>query len=83
MKKLDLHGLKHEDVKRKVIHFIEDNWNSGEVVEIITGHSPKMKHLTADVLDEYNLKWSSESLFLSNAHSQFDGLGPSIRVELP
>ena len=57
MKKLDLHKTKHEDVQHKVIRFIEDNWNSGEV-EIITGYSEKMKSLVIEILNEYKLTYS-------------------------
>jgi len=57
MIKLDLHGIRHEDVKRKVIKFIEDNWMSGKLVRIITGHSNKMKKLVGEILDEYDLDW--------------------------
>jgi len=59
MKKIDLHRTRHEKAKRKVIHFIEDNWGSGEEAEIITGNSLKMKALVINVLREYKLKYSS------------------------
>lgn len=49
--------MRHEEVSRAVIRFVEDNWNSGETVRIITGHSPEMKKLVGEVLDEYNLDW--------------------------
>ena len=55
MNKLDLHGTKHEEVKRKTIRFIESNWGSGSEVEIITGNSFKMQDLVIDVIDEYSL----------------------------
>ena len=58
MEKLNLHRVRHEDVKRKVIHFIEDNWASNEEVEIVTGNSIKMKFLVTEVLDEYNLAYT-------------------------
>lgn len=57
MEKLNLHGTKHENVTRKVIRFIENNWNSGEEIEIITGYSNKMQGLVIDVLKEYNLSY--------------------------
>lgn len=53
--KLDLHGTKHEDVRRKVTKFIEKHWGTQEDVEIITGHSSRMKNLVIDILDEYEL----------------------------
>lgn len=55
MKKLNLHRKKHDTVSSEVIHFIEDNWDSGEEVEIITGNSAIMKKIVTDVLDEYGL----------------------------
>jgi hypothetical protein len=55
MKKLDLHGIRHADVKRIVIRFLEDNWGSHEYVEVVTGHSRKMQHLVYDVAEEYGL----------------------------
>lgn len=55
MKRLDLHRVRHEDVRRKVIHFVEDNWNSGEEGEIVTGNSLLMKARVRDILLEYGL----------------------------
>ena len=57
MEKLNLHGTRHKDVRRQVIHLIEDNWNSGKEIEIITGYSNKMRKLVVDVLNEYNLSY--------------------------
>jgi len=56
--KLDLHGVKHVDVKPMVIRFIEDLLRTKTVVEIITGHSPKMKAIVIEVLEEYKLEYS-------------------------
>jgi len=57
MRKLDLHGTKHADVRRKVIRFIEANWDCGEEVEIITGNSYEMKKLVTSVVSEYDLTY--------------------------
>lgn len=58
MKKLDLHGMKHEDVRNEVIRFIEANWNENESeLEIVTGYSTTMKYLVRDVLNEYQLDY--------------------------
>jgi hypothetical protein len=57
MEKLDLHGTRHADVKRKVIRFIEENWGTGREIEIITGNSYKMKKLVAQILSEYDLTY--------------------------
>ena len=61
--KLDLHGVRHDDVKSKVINFIEDNWSSEEDLEIITGHSSKMKGIVLNVLDEYKLPYTIGDMF--------------------
>jgi hypothetical protein len=63
MNKLDLHGVRHIDVTNTVKRFIEDNWDAGEPVEVITGQSPAMRVLVAEVVEEYNL--SIEKSFLS------------------
>jgi hypothetical protein len=57
MNKLDLHGVKHEDVRRDVINFVEGNWSSGKEVEIITGNSKKMLDIVLEVVLEYNLEY--------------------------
>ncbi len=63
MKKLDLHRTRHEDARREVIHFVEDNWGSGEEAEIITGNSQKMKGLVMNILDEYGLLYQISRMF--------------------
>lgn len=55
MRKIDLHRVRHEDVRRSVIRFVEDNWNSGEEGEIVTGNSLLMKAQVRDILLEYGL----------------------------
>jgi DNA-nicking Smr family endonuclease len=57
MKELNLHRTKHNEVKRQVIRFIEDNWNTGNRIKIITGHSLKMKKIVKDIIKEYDLKY--------------------------
>lgn len=63
MEKLDLHRTRHSEVKRKVINFIEDNWGSGEEVEIVTGNSNKMRGIVTGMLDEYKLAYQIGRLF--------------------
>ena len=58
MDKLDLHRTRHPEVRRKVIRFIEDNWDSGKEIEIVTGYSSKMRSLVTEVLDEYDLSYT-------------------------
>jgi hypothetical protein len=57
MKQLDLHGIRHCNVKKEIIRFIEDNLNSTSMLEIIIGNSIEMCSLTQSVLDEYELKY--------------------------
>ena len=54
---LDLHGVRHADVEREVIRFIEANWNSGNKLKIITGHSPVMQKIVRGILDDYKLDY--------------------------
>jgi len=56
---LDLHGVRHEDVKPEVVRFVEKNWNSGVKGTIVTGHSIRMKVLVSEVLDEYKLVYKT------------------------
>ena len=59
MVKLDLHGFKHEDVPREVIHFVEDSWDCGDEIEVTTGHSGRMKSIVIEVLEEYKLEYEA------------------------
>jgi len=75
MIELDLHGIRHEAARKMVVRFIEDNWNkNNEQLEIITGHSNKMKEIVREVLTEYKLECKEGS---------FDGRNMGIlRTEL-
>jgi len=55
--KLDLHGTRYDSARSRVIRFIEDNWCANLDLEIITGHSEKMKSIVIEVLNEYKLKY--------------------------
>lgn len=55
MKKLDLHGMKHQDAKDEVVGFIEDLWGTYVNAEIVTGHSKIMRDIVVEVLEEYKL----------------------------
>lgn len=55
---LDLHGVRHAEVGRKVIRFVESHWNSDKEAKIITGHSRRMKVIVKDILNEYKLSWT-------------------------
>ena len=61
--KIDLHRVRHEDVRDKVIRFIEKNWASKLEAEIITGNSLVMKSLVMEVLDEYKLSYQIGRMF--------------------
>lgn len=54
--KIDLHGVKHQDVQRKLdIFFWECMQKNAKQAEVITGISPKMKQIVRDVCKEYKL----------------------------
>jgi len=57
VKKIDLHGVRHDRVKSILIRGIEDVWDTNTKVEIITGHSPEMKKIAKEVLKEYRLEY--------------------------
>lgn len=66
MNKLDLHGVKHYEVSRKVDTFLVEHLRKGtNDVTIITGHSEKMKNMVDTVLKDYGL--SSSYGFFSKA----------------
>jgi DNA-nicking Smr family endonuclease len=57
MMKLDLHGTKHEDVKRKLdVFFWECMQKKITQVEVITGMSDKMKEIVIDTANEYKFR---------------------------
>jgi hypothetical protein len=53
---LDLHGIGHNDVDDLVHRFINENWESGKELRIITGHSLKMKNIVRDILKMYDVE---------------------------
>ena len=53
---LDLHGVRHRDVPRKVDEFIGYHLMEGShTVNIIIGHSDQMKKIVDKTLTDYNL----------------------------
>ena len=58
MNEVDLHGVRHEEAKKLLERTINQLWGSGEELDIITGHSPKMKEITIDILDQYKLDYT-------------------------
>lgn len=53
---LDLHGISHEDVPDVVHAFINSNWRPNLELNIITGHSDRMKSLVRSILKQYDLE---------------------------
>ncbi len=54
--KVDLHGVRHQEVQRKLdIFFWECMQKSVKQAEVITGISPKMKEIVKEVCKEYQL----------------------------
>ncbi len=60
MRKLDLHGIKHNDSKQLILNFIEKNIDKLPV-EIITGNSIEMKNIVIEIIRSFNLKYSYPS----------------------
>lgn len=54
-KKIDLHGIKHENVANIIIDVIEKHFDNNTLVTVVTGNSRKMKVLVLDVLAEYDI----------------------------
>ena len=52
--KLDLHGIRHEDVDRLVENFVLLN---DSPMRIITGNSERMVELVLDVLNRHDFHW--------------------------
>ena len=63
MNKIDLHGLKHENVHRELDQFFWQMMQRGHSeVEVITGISKKMKELVKKVSEDYNFKVSETDI---------------------
>ena len=54
MKKLDLHGIRHDDVDRMVENFV---FKEEFPHQIITGHSTKMNSIVINVLERHSFIW--------------------------
>lgn len=61
--RIDLHGVKHEDVAQIVIRFVEKYWNTDTKIQIVTGNSLAMKKEVIDVLKEYDLDYTIGDFF--------------------
>jgi DNA-nicking Smr family endonuclease len=52
--KIDLHGVKHQDVQRKLdVFFWECMQKKINQVEVITGISPRMKEIVKEICKDY------------------------------
>jgi len=62
MNKIDLHGVKHENVPRELDHFF---WQMMQkkvgTVEVVTGISQRMKEIVKETCDDYGFKVSEIS----------------------
>ncbi len=55
MEKIDLHGIKHEDVTRTLDKFLwEMMCKNKSIIEVVTGISDRMKDIVRDVCRDYN-----------------------------
>lgn len=55
--RIDLHGIKHENVQRELDQFYWQMMQRGHTeVEVITGISYKMKEIVSKVSNDYNFK---------------------------
>jgi len=57
--KLDLHGVKHQDVRSLLDSHI---FNYDPPFEVVTGNSLKMRELVLEVLEEYGLSYFDTNL---------------------
>lgn len=63
MKQLDLHGIKHSEVKILLDQFLWENMKSNQrEVEVITGQSEHMKKIVRDCVDEYMMTCEEDFL---------------------
>ena len=63
MNSLDLHGVKHADVKQLLDTFIWENMKDNvNEVEIITGISIEMKRIVSLVLSDYDMVYEETPL---------------------
>ena len=53
---LDLHGIRHADVRRECDSFMTRIWGSYDCVDIITGNSDEMRSLVVDALRDYDVE---------------------------
>ena len=54
--RLDLHGVRHADVRRMCDSFMSKIWGSCEHADIITGNSDQMKREVMNSLRDYDVE---------------------------
>jgi DNA-nicking Smr family endonuclease len=63
MKQLDLHGIKHSEVKKILDQFIWENMKKNQKeVSVITGISNQMKRVVKECVDDYNMTYQEDFL---------------------
>ena len=55
---LDLHGVRHAEVSRKIDLFLNETIDSdNDFLYIVTGFSKEMQDITIDTISDYNLDY--------------------------
>jgi DNA-nicking Smr family endonuclease len=60
MKQLDLHGIKHSEVKKILDQFLWENMQKKQ--KVITGISEQMKRVVKECIDDYNMTYQEDFL---------------------
>ena len=56
MPKIDLHGMRHEEVARTLENFLYEHMQKGTTeIEVVTGNSTEMKGIVKEVLSDYDM----------------------------
>ena len=56
--KIDLHGVKHQDVEYILENFfLWENRHQKQLIEVITGRSPQMQQIVTKWLDKYEFSY--------------------------
>ena len=63
MKQLDLHGIKHSEVKKILDQFIWENMQKNQKeISIITGISIQMKQVVKECVNDYDMVYQEDFL---------------------
>ena len=68
LEKMDLHRVKHQDVRAKLSRCLEDLFQSSKEVnlEIVTGNSDKMKKVVMEILEDYGIEYDKPNPLRNN-----------------